>query len=177
MTVHDTETRSTAVPAPLAEAVRELLEATCDRGLRLAVAESCTGGLLSSLLTDVPGCSHAFERGFVVYSSKSKQEMLGVPRKILDDHGAVSEAAAIALAEGALARSAADVTVAVTGYAGSAPGRGGEPGLVHYASASRFAGTEHRVERFGDIGRSGVRYAAAGVAVEMLTTAIFRRQQ
>lgn len=172
----DIEMLSTTVPAALARAVRELLESTCDRGLRLAVAESCTGGLLSSLLTDVPGCSHAFERGFIVYSSRSKEELLGVPRGILDRHGAVSEKTAIALAEGALARSSADVTVAITGYAGPA-GRSGEPGLVHFASASRFADTSHRVERFGDIGRGAVRLAATRVAVDMLSATVAIRQR
>ena len=134
-------------------------------------AESCTGGLLASLFTDVSGCSHAFERGFVVYTEDAKHELLGVPRALLEGQGAVSEAVARAMAEGALAHSKGDLGVAVTGFAGSG-GPDDEPGLVHFAVAVRNGPTLHRVERFGDVGRGEVRLRSVKVALEMLQQAI-----
>src|SRR4051812_11735806 len=92
-----------AVPPVVDDLTKLVLADACDRGLTLATAESCTGGLLASLLTDIPGQSHAFERGFVVYTKDAKHEMLGVSREILEKDGAVSEACARAMAEGALA--------------------------------------------------------------------------
>ena len=89
------------IPDELDQLAKAVLKTACDRDLRLASAESCTGGLLASLLTDIPGCSHAFERGFVVYTDEAKNELLGVPKAILETDGAVSEAAARALAAGA----------------------------------------------------------------------------
>ncbi|EYD74793.1 C-terminal domain protein of CinA type S [Rubellimicrobium mesophilum DSM 19309] len=95
-----TETLSSDIPDTLQDAIERLLRTACDADLSLATAESCTGGLLASLLTDVQGCSHAFERGFVVYTEKAKQEMLGVAADLLEKHGAVSEPVARAMAEG-----------------------------------------------------------------------------
>src|SRR3954463_48183 len=106
-----------AIPAAVGELAKFVLRAAWDRRVRLAAAESCTGGLLASLLTDIPGQSHAFERGFVTYTDEAKHEMLGVPKRILATEGAVAEAAARAMAEGALARSHADVAVSITGFA------------------------------------------------------------
>jgi len=155
-----------AIPAAVDELAKFVLREACDRRLRLAAAESCTGGLLASLLTDIPGQSHAFERGFVTYTDEAKHEMLGVPRTILEADGAVSEAAARAMAEGALARSHADVAVSVTGFA---EGKPGEPaGLVHFASARTGRPTRHLVRRFGDIGRAAVRLAALEVSLGLL---------
>lgn len=134
---------------------------------QLATAESCTGGLLASLLTDVTGCGHAFERGFVVYTKRSKHELLGVPQTLLADPGPVSEIVARKMAEGALARSGADIALSVTGFAG--PGGPDDPaGLVHFASARRGGPTLHRRRLFEEKDRAGVRLRAIETALEML---------
>src|SRR3546814_7151626 len=112
---------------PLFRSTLRLLEKACARELTLATAESCTGGMLASLLTDVEGCAHVFERGFVTYTDESKAEMLGIPLDLIKQEGAVSRAVAIAMAEAALERSKAHVALSVTGYADT----GEEPGLVH----------------------------------------------
>jgi nicotinamide-nucleotide amidase len=138
-------------------------------GLMVATAESCTGGLVAGLMTEIPGSSNVLERGFVVYSNAAKQELLGVPAETIRAHGAVSEETARALAEGALLFSLADVAVSVTGVAGPDGGTPSKPvGLVHFALARRRAPTVAREERFGDIGREGVRLASVRVAVELL---------
>ena len=161
-----TETFSSDIPDPLQDAIQRLLTTACDADLKLATAESCTGGLLASLLTDVQGCSHAFERGFVTYTEEAKQEMLGVPADLLEEHGAVSEPVARAMAEGALARSAADIAVSITGFAG--PTEEGEEGLVHFACARAGRDTIHRAAHYGAIGRGGVRIESLKSAVEMI---------
>ena len=158
------EALSPALPGPIEERTHAVLREACERQLSLATAESCTGGLLASLLTDVPGCSHAFERGFVTYTNDAKAELLSVPRALLDEPGPVSEPVARAMAEGALKASRADIAVSVTGFAGA----GDEPGLVHFGCASRYGPTRHREERFGDIGRAAVRLACLEVALEMI---------
>lgn len=155
-----------ALPPEIDRLAQDVLREACDRRLTLATAESCTGGLLASLLTDVPGLSHAFERGFVVYTHEAKHEMLGVPLKVLEDDGAVSERAARAMADGALAASKADVAVSITGFAEGGPGR--TPGLVHFACSRSGGATRHRVERFGDVGRAAVRLGALDTALSML---------
>jgi nicotinamide-nucleotide amidase len=166
-----TETLSPVLPDAVEEAARAVLQSACDRDLSLATAESCTGGLLASLLTDVEGVSNAFERGFVVYSEDAKNELLGVPRAMLDEHGAVSREVAIAMAEGAMAASHADIAVSVTGFAG--PGApDDEPGLVHFACARRGGPTLHREEHFGDIGRGPTRVECMRVGLQMLDEAL-----
>lgn len=155
-----------AIPDDVERLAQEVLQAACDRDLMLATAESCTGGLLASLLTDIPGKSHAFERGFVTYSDDAKHEVLGVPREVLATDGAVSEACARAMAEGALAASRAHLAVSVTGFSEAGPRA--PAGLVHFACASRNGPTCHRLERFGDIGRAGVRLAALRVALKLI---------
>ncbi|HXZ18172.1 MAG TPA: CinA family protein [Roseiarcus sp.] len=138
-------------------------------GLKVATAESCTGGLIVGLLTEIPGSSAVVERGFVVYSNEAKEEMLGVPPATLAAHGAVSEATARAMAEGALKASRADLAVSVTGVAGPDGGSAEKPvGLVWFARARRGAATIAREERFGDIGRSAVRLASVRAALEMM---------
>lgn len=166
-----TETLSPALPTEVEEAAEALLNACCDAELKIATAESCTGGLLASLLTDVEGASHAFERGFVVYSEQAKCELLGIARERIDRCGVVSRDVAIAMAEGAIAQSHADIALAVTGYAGSAP-PGDEPGLVHFACARRNGSTGHREEHFGDIGRGPIRIGAIRVALDMMRDAL-----
>ncbi|AEG47849.1 CinA domain protein [Sphingobium chlorophenolicum L-1] len=165
------QTLSPAFPDEVEQGAASLLRACCDRGVKLATAESCTGGLLASLLTDVEGASHAFERGFIVYSDEAKCELLGVARDRIDACGAVSREVAIAMARGAIATSSADIALAVTGYAGAAPD-GGEAGLVHLACARRDGATDHREMHFGDIGRGPVRIAAVRVALDMMKQAL-----
>ena len=163
--MHDTETLSPVLPNELEEATRLLLAKACERELVLATAESCTGGMLASLLTDVQGVAHAFDRGFVTYSEEAKTQMLGVPADLIAARGAVSEEVARAMAEGALSRSRANIALAITGFADT----GEEPGLVHFACARNGRITAHREEHFGPVGRGAVRIAALGVAVQMMT--------
>ena len=136
--------------------------------LMLATAESCTGGLIAGLITSVSGSSDVLDCGFVTYSNAAKARMIGVPPELIAEHGAVSERVARSMAEGALANSAADIAVAVTGIAGPGGGSPEKPvGLVHCAAARRGVPTEHRVLRLGDIGREQVRLETVRVAVEM----------
>ncbi|HWM61720.1 MAG TPA: CinA family protein [Rhizomicrobium sp.] len=138
-------------------------------GVRIATAESCTGGLIAALLTEIPGASDVFGRGFVTYSNKAKEDMLGVPAATLRQHGAVSEPVARIMAEGAIRNSTAQMSVAVTGIAGPGGGTDEKPvGLVHIAVARAGEATLHREYRFGDIGRSAIRLASVGAALEML---------
>jgi nicotinamide-nucleotide amidase len=162
--MNDTETLSPVLPDATEEATRRLLQKAHERDLRLATAESCTGGMLASLLTDVPGVSHVFERGFVTYSNEAKQEMLGVPADLIEREGAVSKAVAVAMAEGAMERSRAHIALAITGFADS----GDEPGLVHFGCARAGRVTAHREEHFGPGGRGATRIACMRVAVEMM---------
>jgi nicotinamide-nucleotide amidase len=156
-----------AVPDRIEQAARALLKKACDRDLSIVSAESCTGGLLASLLTDVEGASRAFERGFVVYSDEAKCELLAVDRETIEHCGAVSRETAIAMVEGALARSHGDVAVSITGFAGPG-GPDDEPGLVHFACARRDGAIVHREEHFGDIGRGPVRLKCLEVALHLL---------
>ncbi|WP_375262299.1 CinA family protein [Palleronia sp.] len=165
------ETLVTDIPDDLQVEIRQVLERACELERPLATAESCTGGLVASVLTDVDGSSHAFERGYVVYTRRAKSEVLGVPADMLEEHGAVSRPVALAMAEGALARSAAHAAFSVTGFAGPG-GDDAEEGLVHFACAIRGRETLHREEHFGPIGRSGVRLACIRVAVEMFKEAL-----
>jgi nicotinamide-nucleotide amidase len=153
----------------LVEAARGLLDLCRNKQLTLATAESCTGGLLAAILTEVPGSSDVFERGFVTYSNDAKKAMLGVPAAALQTFGAVSRETAQAMAEGALAHSPADLALAITGIAGPGGAMPGKPiGLVHLAAASRSGRLIHEEQRFGDIGRAQVRLASVGRAVAML---------
>ena len=162
-----TDTQSLDLPPALEGAVSALLATACHRNLRLATAESCTGGLLASILTDVEGYGHAFDRGFVVYTDAAKADLLGLDRAFIAREGAVSRPVAVAMADGAIDRSDADAAVAVTGFAGpGAPGE--EEGLVHFAAARRSGATIHRECHFGPIGRGPVRLKCLEAAVEML---------
>jgi nicotinamide-nucleotide amidase len=162
-----TETLPGDLPDDVDDTVMHVLKSACDQDIMIATAESCTGGLIASLLTDVTGCSHAFERGFVVYTNEAKNQMLGVPEALLENPGPVSEEVARAMAEGALAHSNAHLAISITGFAGPA-GPDDEPGLVHFALARRNRPTVHRMERFGDIGRGGVRLECARTSLSML---------
>ena len=158
--------------AALRAAAKRVLQRARSHGLKIATAESCTGGLIAGLLTEIPGSSDMLERGFVVYSNAAKQELLGVPAETLVNHGAVSEPTAVAMAEGALANSRAEVAVSVTGIAGPDGGTAAKPvGLVHFACARRGKPTVAREERFGAIGREAVRLASVRVALDLLEAA------
>lgn len=163
--MNDTETLSPLLPSEVEEATRRLLEKACERELTLATAESCTGGMLASLLTDVQGSAHAFDRGFVTYTNEAKHEMLGVPMELIEGEGPVSRAVAVAMAEAALGRSRANIALSITGFADEGP----EPGLVHFACARAGRKTAHREEHFGPIGRGATRVACMRVAVDMMT--------
>jgi nicotinamide-nucleotide amidase len=135
----------------------------------LAAAESCTGGLVAALLTEIPGSSDVFDRGYVTYSNDAKQAMLGVPAKTLTTFGAVSRETAEAMAAGALAAAPVDLAVSITGIAGPGGDTPGKPvGLVHFAAASRSGRLLHQERRFGAIGRSEVRHASVALALAML---------
>lgn len=146
-----------------------ILDAARAKGLKIATAESCTGGLIAALLTEIAGSSDVFERGFVTYSNAAKEQMLGVPAALIRSHGAVSEAVARAMAEGAIRQSAAQLAVAVTGIAGPGGASDGKPvGLVHIAAARAGEATLHREYRFGDIGRDAVRRKSVEAALALL---------
>ena len=148
---------------------QELVTAYSDRGWMIATAESCTGGLIAAAITDVPGSSAVLDRGFVTYSNEAKQDMIGVSAQTLESHGAVSRETAIEMANGALARSRADVTVSVTGIAGPGGGTAQKPvGLVHMALARRGAPGVHQELRLGDVGRDRVRQETVVQALQML---------
>ncbi|NWG53322.1 MAG: CinA family protein [Hydrogenophilaceae bacterium] len=147
-----------------------LLIADCEeRRLKIATAESCTGGLVAALLTEIAGSSKVVERGFVTYSNRAKEEMLGVPGDLIADHGAVSEPVARAMAEGALRESNANIAVAITGVAGPGGGTALKPvGLVHIAAARENRSILHEACRFGDIGRSEVRLKSVETALALM---------
>ena len=159
-----TESYSPIIPSEVEELLRSVLERAAAQDVSIATAESCTGGMLASLLTDVKGASGVFERGFVAYSDPAKCELLGLAQADIDRCGAVSEEVALAMAEGALANSKADIAVSTTGYADDGP----EPGLVHFGCARKGRPTVHRVERFGAIGRGPVRIESMRVALTMM---------
>jgi len=165
------DTLAAAMPDDVLERADKVLDLAKARKLSLAAAESCTGGLLAALLTDVPGCSHLFDRGFVTYSEQAKVEMLGVDPERLERFGAVSREIARDMAQGALNHSDADVAVSITGYAGPTDD-GGEEGLVHFACAHRGGALHDREEHFGQRGRADIRKAALEAALEMMEEAL-----
>jgi nicotinamide-nucleotide amidase len=153
----------------LTAAAETLLATLRARKLMLATAESCTGGLITGVLTEIAGSSDVVERGFVTYSNEAKNELIGVPMAMIAAHGAVSKEVALAMAAGALAHSRADIAVAVTGVAGPGGGSAAKPvGLVHLAAERRGKSPIHRECRFGEIGRHGIRMATVAVALEMV---------
>ena len=145
------------------------------RSLRITTAESCTGGLISALLTEIAGSSDVFERGFVTYSNRAKTEMLGVPGDLIADLGAVSEPVVRMMAEGALENASAHLSVAITGVAGPGGGTPMKPvGMVHFATARSNGPILHRVEHFQDMDRDAVRMASVQVALELLRERLLR---
>lgn len=158
------------VDAELGQLAEAVIEGYGAAGLKIATAESCTGGLIAALLTSVAGSSSVFERGFVTYSNEAKTEAIGVPADLIAKHGAVSDPVARAMAEGVLRFSRADVAVSVTGIAGPGGGSAQKPvGLVFVGLATRIDDScEVREFRFGQSGRDDVRNRTAGAALELL---------
>ncbi len=149
-----------------------LLDMARSRKLRLVTAESCTGGLVAAALTDIPGSSDVFDRGFVTYSNAAKHDMLGVPPRLIEAHGAVSAEVARAMALGALEISLGDIAVAVTGVAGPGGGTTEKPvGLVHFACARRGGGVDQVERRFGPLPRAEIRAASVAQALDMMVAA------
>ncbi len=165
------ETLEPALPDQLDEQAERLMHRLCERDLTIATAESCTGGMLAALLTDIEGASRGFDRGFVTYTKESKTELLGIEPSLLDHNEAVSEVVARAMAEGALKRSQADIALGVTGFAGPA-GPDNEEGLVHFALARRGGRTNNREKHFGAVGRGDVRVKSLQTMLEMLEEAL-----
>ena len=162
-----------SAPPALLRRAAILIDGYRTRGWRIATAESCTGGLVAALLTEIAGSSAVVDRGFVTYSNEAKAELLGIDTALIEAHGAVSEQVARAMAEGAVGRSRADVTVAVTGIAGPGGATDTKPvGLVHFALGSRHGGTQHLERRYGELGRTLVRERAVEDALQLLEDAL-----
>jgi nicotinamide-nucleotide amidase len=154
---------------------RLLIDEARERQLRLVTAESCTGGLVAGAICAIPGASDVFERGFVVYNNRAKQELLGVPGEIIADLGAVSEPVARMMAEGALENSHAHIAVAITGVAGPGGGTRMKPvGTVHIATARANHGLHHRQEFFQFETREEIQLAAVQAALEAMRERINR---
>jgi nicotinamide-nucleotide amidase len=157
------------IDARLREAAKRVLELCRARGLHVATAESCTGGLVAAALTEIPGSSDVVDRGFVTYSDDAKRAMLGVPMATLKRHGAVSAQTAKAMAAGALKNSRADLAVSITGIAGPGGGSKQKPvGLVYFAAASRDGRRIARKRLYGAIGRRRVRLHSVAEALALL---------
>jgi nicotinamide-nucleotide amidase len=167
------ETLQPALPDHLDNKAEQLMHRLCDLGLTITTAESCTGGMLAALLTDIEGAGRGFERGFVTYSKQSKTEVLGIEPSLLEQNDAVSEVVARAMAEGALKRSHADIAIGITGFAGPA-GPNEEEGLVHMALARHSHRTVHLERHFGAIGRGGVRVESLKAMLDMLEQSLER---
>ena len=155
--------------AELRAAAIAVLDACRARKLKVATAESCTGGLVAGALTDIAGSSDVVDRGFVTYSNEAKQQMLGVSSETIKTFGAVSRRTAEEMARGALGRGGADLVVAITGIAGPGGGSTDKPvGLVHFAAAYAQRRPHPSEMRYGDIGRSDVREKSVLQALKML---------
>lgn len=156
-------------PANIVKLAETVLSEARAHNLKIVTAESCTGGLVGGALTEIAGSSDVFERGFITYSNKAKQEILGVGAELLRGNGAVSEATVRAMAEGALKHAHADVSVAITGIAGPGGGTATKPvGLVHFAAARKGQETIAEEKRFGDLGRGQVRLLSVEFALTLI---------
>jgi nicotinamide-nucleotide amidase len=166
------EPRDTLLPAQLVDLARRVIEENRARGRRIAVAESCTGGLVAAALTEIAGSSEVFEASFVTYSNEVKTGVLGVSEEVIETFGSVSVAAAWGMAQGAIERSGADVAVAITGIAGPGGGSAMKPvGTVVFARAEREGDPDNIVadrKEFGDLGRAEIRLQAALCALDLL---------
>lgn len=156
-------------PADIEDLARSVLTDFSARGAMISTAESCTGGLIAGALTEIPGSSAVVDRGFVTYTNEAKMQMLGVDASTLEAFGAVSFETALQMAHGALFRSRAEVSIAVTGVAGPGGGSEAKPvGLVHLLAKRSDGQFTHREMRYGDIGRTEIRLATVRTALEML---------
>lgn len=161
------ETFQNGLPTDVHRLAEQVMAGVCGRRWTVALAESCTGGLLAAVLTDIEGCAHGFDRGFVTYTDAAKARQLGVPDDLLARHGAVSEPVAAAMVEGALAQSDAELALSVTGFAGpGAPEE--EAGLVFFGLQRRGAAPVVEVRRFGDASRARVRLACLRTGLGLL---------
>lgn len=166
------EIEFTRIDSSLVEFSCEVVEFLDARGLSVVTAESCTGGLVAAVLSEAPGAGTRLHGGFVTYTKAHKSLALGIPHDFIARHGAVSEEVARAMAEGALARSCADIAVAVTGVAGPEPDEDGTPvGVVHLAAARLGQPTLHVLKQFGDLGRGPCRQAAIREALVLVRQA------
>ena len=160
------------LPEELVSLARRVIDENRAAGRRISVAESCTGGLVSAALTEIPGSSDVFDAGIVTYSNEAKTALLGVASDVIDTFGAVSLATAWAMAHGAVAKSGSDVAVAITGIAGPGGGSDRKPvGTVVFALAKAGDDPEDAItdqREFGDLGRAGIRLQAALCALELL---------
>jgi nicotinamide-nucleotide amidase len=165
-------TQLCALPPQLVEAARKVVEANIAAGRKVVVAESCTGGLVTAAITEIPGSSAMFEAGYITYSNEAKLKLLGVSSDVLETFGAVSIAVAWGMARGALEKTEADVAVAITGIAGPDGGSEKKPvGTVVFARATRDGNPDEVAadsRNFGDLGRGGIRLQAALCALELL---------
>ena len=151
------------------DAAKTLLEICSRKKLTLATAESCTGGMVAAAISEIPGSSAVFDRGFVTYSNESKQQMLGVTPATIDVYGAVSTECAEEMAKGALAYASVDLAISITGIAGPTGALRGKPiGLVYFCAASRSGRVIAHDRKYGDIGRSKVRQQSVLQALAML---------
>jgi len=154
--------------AMLIEKAERLLKTCGERHMRVATAESCTGGLIAALLTEIPGSSVVIGRSFITYSNRAKRDVLNVPAELLQQHGAVSEQVVRAMAQNTFDMTTAHLTVAVSGIAGPGGGSAEKPaGTVHMATATAD-GVTHMCHQFGDIGRTQVRLATVNAAMDMM---------
>jgi nicotinamide-nucleotide amidase len=159
-------------PLPFEALAQQVLDACRVRGIMLATAESCTGGMIAAALTDIAGSSDVIDRGFVTYSNEAKMEMIGVSKTTLDAHGAVSRETALEMASGALARSHAGIALAVTGIAGPGGGSLEKPvGLVWFGLAMTERETIAERRLFDDRGRAFIRGESVKTALEMVPAA------
>jgi nicotinamide-nucleotide amidase len=158
---------------PLSDLAQTIIDKASAKGVIVAAAESCTGGMITAALTDVPGSSAVVDRGFVTYTNEAKHEMLGVPMELIDAHGAVSEDVASAMAAGALRHSRAEIAVSVTGIAGPTGGSAEKPvGLVWFGLARRSGGVQTEKHIFADKSRDFVRTEAAQKALQLILGAL-----
>lgn len=149
----------------MTQLAEDLLSACRARSWRIAVAESCTGGLISAALTEIPGSSDVMDRGFVTYSNEAKRDMLGVPDALSIEHGAVSKEVVLAMLDGLGSRSDADVLISVTGVAGPGGTAAKPEGMVWFAFRSPNHAPRATIQQFGEIGRSAVRKSAVNFAI------------
>jgi nicotinamide-nucleotide amidase len=158
------------------EAAKRAFESCKARSLTLTTAESCTGGLVAAALTDIAGASDVFDRGFVTYSNDAKRKLLGVPKDLLERHGAVSAEVAAAMADGARREAGADAAIAITGIAGPGGGSAAKPvGLVYIACIAGDLKPVVREFRFGDPGRDQVRRRSVLAALALLDACVTAR--